>query len=812
MAFWISRRVRKSLSLVIPFKVSQYKQNDSIAGIQIVSPEILSKCYNHSFVRLHWLSMPKILTIGRTVIKENPEHKAKHILFTPNHRGEDGDYLAAYDIQLDGAGFLKSSQRLGKGESGSNVWYAYLDTDSPSPWFNDQTYVDTLSPDAMAKFIEITHEVYKKKIGDKFGTVVPCIFTDEPQFDSKGQLSNPTARHDVTLPWTTDFPETFKKICSSDILEALPQLIWNLPDGRPSEARFQYHDHVCERFVSAFMDQIAQWCKKNGLILNGHMMEEPTLHSQTCAIGEAMRCYRSMEMPGMDLLVDSFEYNTAKQVSSVARQNGLRGAMTELYGVTHWYFTFEGHKGCGDWQAALGITFRVHHLTWVSMQGEGKRDYPACIGYQSPWYKEYGYVEDHFARVGVAMTRGKALTRVAVIHPIESYWLAFGPNGSGDELGVRDRAFSDLTYWLVHGLIDFDFISESLLPGQIYGKTNTNKLRVGACEYDVVIVPNIRTIRSTTLKVLEDFSRSGGQVIIAGSAPELIDAKIPKSPPVIEKSKSVFWGWQTILSALDKYRDLRILTDERLPLGRLLYQMREDGNDRYAFICNVERSNPTNVTIELKGEWDIEKLDTFTGEESSIRGHIQNGWTTFPYKFEGCASLLLHLAPSTSSSSVASVLSLPTRDVTTNDTPIRLQNVTLPEPNVLLLDYAEYKLSTSSTPNIWTAPTEILRIDNEIRSHLQIPLKGSSWRQPWTIPTSERQELTHLTLRFTFTSSFTISDPTQLALEDSEKIAVSLNDQEIHTRAGKGWWVGKKFQAASFFLIYSLSMSQSSKQ
>jgi len=81
------------------------------------------------------------------------------------------------------------------------------------------------------------------------------------------------------------------------------------------------------------MDQLAAWCGENNLFLNGHMMEEPTLHSQTCALGEAMRCYRSMQMPGMDLLVDWTEYNTAKQVSSVGRQNGLRGAMSELYGT-----------------------------------------------------------------------------------------------------------------------------------------------------------------------------------------------------------------------------------------------------------------------------------------------------------------------------------------------------------------------------------------------------------------------------------------------------------------------------------------------
>lgn len=62
------------------------------------------------------------------------------------------------------------------------------------------------------------------------------------------------------------------------------------------------------------MDQIGKWCRDNNLILDGHMMEEPTLHSQTTALGEAMRCYRSMGMPGMDLLVDRVEYNTAKQL------------------------------------------------------------------------------------------------------------------------------------------------------------------------------------------------------------------------------------------------------------------------------------------------------------------------------------------------------------------------------------------------------------------------------------------------------------------------------------------------------------------
>jgi hypothetical protein len=169
------------------------------------------------------------------------------------------------------------------------------------------------------------------------------------------------------------------------------------------------------------------------------------------------------------------------------------------------------------------------------MAGEAKRDFPACIGYQSLWYKEYSIIEDYFSRVNVVLTRGKPLTRVAVIHPIESYWLCFGPVDSGKgEPEFCEQCFRDLTHWLSHGLVDFDFISESLFPDQTpldrIGKT----LRVGAGSYDAVIVPNLRTIRSSTLIRLQKLVGAGGKVYIAGESPSLIDAVRPATPPTIE--------------------------------------------------------------------------------------------------------------------------------------------------------------------------------------------------------------------------------------------------------------------------------------
>ena len=196
--------------------------------------------------------------------------------------------------------------------------------------------------------------------------------------------------------------------------------------------------------------------------------------------------------------------------------------LSELYGVTNWDFDFRGHKLQGDWQAALGVTVRVPHLTWTSMAGEAKRDYPASIGSQSPWYREYSYLEDHFARVNTAMTRGKPLVRLGVIHPIESYWLYWGPKNQTS--GIReemDANFRHLTEWLLYNTIDFDFLCESLLP-LLTGQTEDTgssfpRLKVGEMEYDAVLVSNCHTLRSTTLNILEKFKQQGGRVIFTGS-------------------------------------------------------------------------------------------------------------------------------------------------------------------------------------------------------------------------------------------------------------------------------------------------------
>ena len=301
------------------------------------------------------------------IVTADEKYRSRYIVFTPysdedvkngkvtieqatnsratNSRSGNDTLIASYDVELDENGCLKSYKLLKDGEKAQHkAWYAYLTIAGPNPWYNNQCYLNTLDPKSVEKFVEVTHERYKEVVGDDFGGIIPAIFTDEPQFARKSTLGFADEEKEIGLPWTDDLPKTYAEAYDgADVMATFPELIWNLPDNKPSLARYRYHDHISERFAGAFADTIGSWCKKNNIMLTGHMMEEPTLESQTAALGEAMRSYRSFGLPGIDILCDRREYTTAKQAQSAAHQYGYPGVLSELYGVTNWDFDFRGH-------------------------------------------------------------------------------------------------------------------------------------------------------------------------------------------------------------------------------------------------------------------------------------------------------------------------------------------------------------------------------------------------------------------------------------------------------------------------------------
>ena len=732
-------------------------------------------------------------TAGGMVTKDK-RFRERYLRFSVNQDcAEDGYLLACFDICLDDKGCLKKTNKIDPDQDCEGTkWYAYVELSKETPWHNNQSYVNVLDKEAVKRFIEITYDRYFESVGEDFGGVIPAIFTDEPQFSRKGSLGFATDKKDVTLPWTDDFPQTLKETYGVEIIPQLPELLWELPDGQVSTVRYYYHDHVCERFVQAFADQCSEWSEKHGLMQTGHLMGEGRLGMQSSYVGEAMRSYRSMHLPGIDILANNFEFTTAKQAQSVSRQMGREGVLSEPYGITGWDFNFREHKAQGDWQAALGVTTRVHHLSWVSMKGEAKRDYPASINYQTPWWKDYSFVENHFSRVNTAMTRGKAEVRVGAIHPIESYWLHCGP--AEQTLGIRsemDQNFQNVTNWLLCGSIDFDFISESLLPSQC--EIGSAPLKVGFMEYDTIVVPGCETLRSSTLDRLEAFVQEGGRLIFMGNPPKYEDAvSSSRGKALWEKSIQTEFRRVAILEELECVRLVDIRNSNGSRTTNLLHQLRKDGEDMWLFIAHSQMPYHPDIPeyqkirISIRGEYNVNLYDTQNGNIVPLESAVENGKTIVSAEIYDLDSLLLQYTKR------QTVKPEKAPAVTTQTEKYHLPYhvpYTLDAPNMYLLDKAEVALNDEP----YRPSQELLRADNELRQELGWPLRRDATAQPWAVPPIKPEHTVHL--RFTVFSTVNVPD-VKLALEDREVASIYYNG-ELITAEPDGWYVDKAIKTVT---------------
>lgn len=750
---------------------------------------------------------------GGGMVTKNEKYRIRFLVFSPCRleknqtgskvtstgqavRSDKRRLLSRYEVLIRD-GWLIDYHRLSEAEvpqSGYDEWFAYLEISGENPWFNNQAYVNTLDKKAIQCFIEVTHEKYKEKLGAEFGKSIPAIFTDEPQFCHKTRLCYAEDKTEVIIPYTDDFDETFTEAYGHDFLSYLPELFWEKGENCVSEIRYQYHDHVCERFVSAFADTLGNWCRQNGLMLTGHMMDEPTLESQTAALGEAMRSYRAFQLPGIDMLCDRRELSTAKQAQSAARQFGCPSVLSEMYGVTNWDFDFRGHKLQGDWQAALGVTVRVHHLTWTSMGGEAKRDYPAAIGYQSPWYREYYYVEDYFARINTLLTRGKAVVKIGVIHPIESYWLYWGCEEKTS--GIRkemEQNFEKVIEWLLYGFLDFDFICESLLPNQnSIEQINGEIFPVGDMRYEAILVPNCETLRTTTFKRLKAFYKKGGSVLFTGNTPKYLDGKYSKEmEDFVKVCEYVPFTRTKLLNKLENRRVLDVKNENGMRADNLIYQMREDNEEKIIFLAHVNKmENPDvpvreNNTITIQGVYRVICYNPLDGTKTELALEYYDGKTIIRKEMYNHDSLLLRLCPAEAVEYQKKLMPvIPEREKTEALKRIEIPEkvpVVLSEPNVLVFDQAEYIFDQGP----WQKKEEILRIDNKFRKVLGYPLRMEAFAQPWL--DQDAEPLKHwLFLRFKFLSMADIAGA-KLALENREA-EVWLNGSMVQSRVN-GWYV-----------------------
>ena len=744
-------------------------------------------------------------------VTQNKKYRIKALAMsnTPLPDEPETEFLAAFSVEkVDG--IPVTWQRCEVDASGEKLYF-YCCTAKPESWYNHGTYVNTLDPEAIAEFIKIAYEPYAARFQDKFGFSVGSIFTDEPNYRAAlfsenaktVRKSENVSEPPKILPWTGKLPEKFHEKYGYDILSDLPELFYEKNGEEFSKLRCDYFNLLTGLFVEAYMKQIGSWCETHNLPLTGHMHWEDTLTYQRHQIGAAMRSYEYMQEPGIDQLTEHLQiFDTAKQCTSVAHQLGKKRRLTECYGCTGWDFPFAGYKALGEWQYALGINARCPHLAWYSAAGDAKRDYPASIFFQSPWYRKFPVIEEHFARLGAALADGEEVRNILVIHPIESTWgYKSDIRLTAAEAWEENQKLIDVRNALLGANLDFDYGDEELMSR--HASVRGAVLQVGSAEYSAVVIPYVRTLRRTTLSLLKDFVSGGGTVLYTGKVPEYADAVLSAETTEIF-NLFTHAAVTDVAAGLEKFREVSVKSNGA-EVNPVLPLLRRGEDFQTLFFCNIghdldafhqehepgvlERTAEfpaLEVTLKSSGAGEIVELDLDSGKFYAVDSLYSGGKRTFFTSLPQLGSKLF----------IESTAVFPLAE--RREVPEGKLFMTLPDQwhftcagkNTLVLDEPEFAID-----GVWHDKEFFIFADNIIRDHLNIPRRGGAMAQPYTRSRENGGKSAQFTLRYRFEIR-EMPAKLYLAVETPQLFSMELNGENI-TFEDEGFWVDPAIRMAA---------------
>ena len=475
-----------------------------------------------------------------------PESRGRGLAFRDEKQAPKigPDTVAVYRVTSDALENVTEKLREGESMPEGRYVVASVVRATNSPWHGDRCYVDLMYPGVTEKFLEVTLDAYKKNIGDQFGKRVLGSFTDEPNVRPAGGL-----------PWTDHLPAAFQKRWGYNLLDHLPSLI--RPVGNWKQVRHDYFQVVLEQYIEHWAKPYYDWCEKNGIAFTGHYWDHEWPNCVGVTDNMAMSAWQ--HIPGIDCLMNQYREDThaqfgnvrfVKEVQSLCNQLGRKRYLCEIYGAGGWDLRFEDMKRIADWLGVLGVNLFDEHLSYVTLRGARKADHPQSFSYHEPWWDSYHVVAEYITRLSAAMSMGEQRNHVLVIEPTTTAWMY---QEDSTQAGQARRDRQDV-------LRSADGVRAGAggIRHRLRGRHGPARRRaapastpsasavasvVGKRAYHTVVLPPLtETLRSETMKLLEEFAAAGGQIVSCGPPPALVDGRPSDRGEKLAKSP----GWQQV--------------------------------------------------------------------------------------------------------------------------------------------------------------------------------------------------------------------------------------------------------------------------
>lgn len=505
------------------------------------------------------------------------------------------------------------------GEKGP--YYLFGKTYPPtSYWYGGFTYVDLLQKGVTEKFMEITMERgYEKYSASDFGQTVKGIFTDEPNLEAamdRGTL----------IRWTPDLWDAFMERWGYDLRVNLPSLVFETGDWK--KVRHDYYELILELFIERWAEPWYWYCEDRGLDWTGHYWEHgwpfPTHGFDEAAF------YIWHQQPGVDMLGNELvprgmggqfgNTRAVRELASAANQGGHLRTLSETYGGGGWEMNFAAYKQLADWQGVLGVNFVNQHLSYFTLRGVRKFDYPPSFTYHEPWWDNYSLLGDYIGRISLAGSSGEQFNEILVLQPNTTAWMYFSRKLKNPNMDTIQKRFKTFVWQLERNHYEYDLGSEHVIKS--LGSVSGNHLKVGNREYNVVVIPaTMENLDCTTTQLMDEFLAGGGKIVsFASNIPFLDGAKSDAVNDLLRREPDQCLFVKDISDPRFKQlfaREDFVIKEDDSHSGELYHQRRilEDG--QLLMLVNSSADQSAYATIEAQGK-SVINLDPVTGVISQI--------------------------------------------------------------------------------------------------------------------------------------------------------------------------------------------------
>jgi hypothetical protein len=482
-----------------------------------------------------------------------------------------------------------------------------------------------------------------------------------------------------------------------------------------------------------------------------------------------------------------------RELLSAANQAGRRRTLSETYGGGGWEMNFETQKRLVDWEVVMGVNFVNQHLSYYSLNGVRKFDYPPSFSYHEPWWEHYKLMGDYIGRISMAMSSGEQINPTLVLQPNTSAWMYFSRQDKNPAInGIRD-GFKNFVYRMEQQHLEYDLGSENVLKelGSVKGKT----LKVGKRDYSLVVIPaEMENIDQITFDLLQKYLGNGGKVLAFRKDVPMLNGETSAAVNELISKSGENW---VIAENLTDAAALTLLKRDEFAMndltknGMTYHQRRILDDGQVLFVVNSHPSKKASAEITVEGKY-ASKLDLTNGKIYSYPVKPADGKITLSVDLEAAGSAMFTI----SNDKPTEPEYAPASGTETTVEPTGAVSVKRESDNIMMVNYLDLKTAKSDKKDIYFM-NALIGLFNE---------NGVEMGNPWQHKIQYKKTYLELDTLFKADSWFEASYHFQInadlsdeamksvraVVERPEMWTVSINGKEVSKTEGS-YWIDKSF-------------------